>query len=65
MKISQTSLNVFLIALALAAVVADHFVVTSAEQSVIVACDTRVSYDKSGTMVCVDTPFKSAKVAQR
>lgn len=65
MKISQTSFNVFLLAVGLATLVFDHFVVASVEQSVIATCDTRVSYDKSGTMYCVDTPVKSAKVAQR
>lgn len=65
MKISKTTLNVALIVLGLMLAVADHLFVVSAEQTVIANCNTRVAYDKSGTMYCVDTSMKSEKVAQR
>jgi len=47
------------------AVIIDHYLVSEVEDAVVASCETRVGYDKSGSMICLDQPHKAVKVAQR
>lgn len=43
----------------------DYSLVKDTEQQVLLSCDTRVAYDKSGSMYCVDSSHKAVKVSQK
>lgn len=66
MKLSKRiGLNIFALIFMVTAMIVDRYLVSEAEEAVIASCETRVSYDKSGSMVCLDLPHKAVKVAQQ
>ena len=66
MKVSQRIMfNIVALVFLVTAMIVDRYLVSQAEESVIASCETRVSYDKSGSMVCLDLPHKAVKVAQQ
>lgn len=65
MPFSKTAINIFLVAFAFVTLAVDHFVVSETENKVKASCDTRVAYDKSGSMYCMDIADKSVVTAQK
>lgn len=61
----RIALNICALVFLVTAMIVDRFLVKEAEEIVIASCETRVSYDKSGSMVCLDLPHKAVKVAQQ
>ena len=58
-------MNICALLFVVSAMIVDRFLVSEAEQVVVATCETRVSYNKSGSMICLDQPHKAVKVAQR
>jgi hypothetical protein len=59
MCFSKLHINLLLLAIALVAVIVDKSIVSDTENVVRIACDTRVAYDKSGSLYCLDIADKS------
>lgn len=67
MKLTNLAVNIAIGFLMLIMLSADYVMVASTEAAVRNDCETRVAYDKSGTMFCVavNTINKTVKVSQR
>ena len=66
MKISSViTINCIMIAAGFICMYADHYMVAQTEQAVRASCKSRVAYDKSGSLYCVDDGFFVIKTATR
>lgn len=41
----------------------DYYITNKVQNLIVATCDTKVTYDKSGDMYCMDTPKKSVRVS--
>lgn len=62
---NKLALNTVLAVLLVAALVMDHMVVASSSAAVKVACETRVAYEKSKDLYCMQVKDKKIDVAQQ
>lgn len=66
MKLSKRIvLNICALVFLVTAMIVDWFLVKEVEDAVIASCETSVGFDKSGSMVCLELPPQSVKVAQQ
>ncbi|WP_139313539.1 hypothetical protein [Rhodoferax antarcticus] len=59
------SLTLVLIASMCGILLADYLVTSEVQNEVKATCDTRVAYDKSGDLYCMDIPNKNVRIVSK